>query len=333
MNGLKAYLHGVRFSSLRRLILITLIGCLYSTFLSGIVGISSTWQVSASEYVVRSYRADAEMPNRQNEEEPFMIDDFYPLRYLLDDTVVFEEADIISPIMTNMAKRDIVYIIESDETYAKVITEDGLIGYVHSEFVTDALENIFDDVEETYYAAEDLELLAAPFASASSVASLDYNTEIYIVGKNDYQYWKAEYENLAVYVDKDLLMEEKYIPPAPAPTPAPVVEVSPTYTGSYSGAVLTRQAGVVMGPSGKETYYNLPMGGVISIMQGAGYNYQYWEREDGVKMYGDYVLAACAFSIRPRGTIVETSLGTAICADTGTFAYSNPYQVDIAVNW
>lgn len=112
-----------------------------------------------------------------------------------------------------------------------------------------------------------------------------------------------------------------------------VIQTDENVRDSYNGAILTPSAGTIMGPSGKETYYNLNMSGVISIMQGAGYNYEYWVREDGVKMYGDYVMAACGFDVRPRGTLVETSLGTAICADTGGFAEENPYQIDIAVNW
>ena len=99
---------------------------------------------------------------------------------------------------------------------------------------------------------------------------------------------------------------------------------------------LTKQAGVFDGPSGKETYYNLNMSGVVSIMRGMGYTeeeYPYWVRDDGCKMLGDYVMVAASFDIRPRGTILETSLGAAIVCDTGGFAYSNPTQIDIAVNW
>lgn len=101
----------------------------------------------------------------------------------------------------------------------------------------------------------------------------------------------------------------------------------------YSGAVLTRQAGRIKGPSGDETYYNLPMGGVVSIAQSIGASGSYWVREDGVKMYGDYVMIAANLNIRPRGSLVPTSLGMGIVLDTGSFAESNPYQVDIAVNW
>lgn len=101
----------------------------------------------------------------------------------------------------------------------------------------------------------------------------------------------------------------------------------------YYGEILTPQFGAVMGPSGLETYYNLPMGGVIDIMKSYGYNYKYWVRSDGVKMYGDYVMVAANLNIRKRGSHVKTTRGMGIVCDTGSFAYSNPYQLDIAVNW
>lgn len=97
--------------------------------------------------------------------------------------------------------------------------------------------------------------------------------------------------------------------------------------------VLNRTLGTVMGPSGKETFYNLDMSGVIAIMQNMGYYADYWVREDGVKMYGDYIMVAADLSIRPKGTIVQTSLGMGIVVDTGGFAAMNPYQLDIATTW
>ena len=104
----------------------------------------------------------------------------------------------------------------------------------------------------------------------------------------------------------------------------------------YDGQVLNSRIGTVEGPSGKETYYNLPMSGVISIMRNAGFSeeeYPYWVRDDGCKMLGDYIMVAADLSIRPRGSLVYTSLGMGIVCDTGDFIYSNPYQLDIAVNW
>ena len=92
----------------------------------------------------------------------------------------------------------------------------------------------------------------------------------------------------------------------------------------------------VNGPNGKETYYNLPMHGVVQIMRDAGFSeaeYPYWIRDDGCKMLGDYIMVAADLSIRPRGSIIETSLGTALVCDTGSFVNYNATQIDVAVNW
>ena len=105
---------------------------------------------------------------------------------------------------------------------------------------------------------------------------------------------------------------------------------------SWSGDKLSKGKGVVIGPSGKETYYNLNMTSVVNAMRHMGYSeveYPYWIREDGVKMLGGYVMVAANYKIRPRGTIIESSLGYAIVCDTGSFANTNPTQIDVAVNW
>ena len=101
----------------------------------------------------------------------------------------------------------------------------------------------------------------------------------------------------------------------------------------WKGPVLSKGRGVVYGPSGKETYYNLNMNGVVNMMRSMGNTDEYWVREDGCKMLGDYIMVAANLNIRPRGSIVETSLGEGIVCDTGGFASRNPYQIDIAVTW
>lgn len=103
-----------------------------------------------------------------------------------------------------------------------------------------------------------------------------------------------------------------------------------------NGSNLDAYHGTCNGPSGKETYYNLPMNGVIRIMRSMGYSeeeYPYWVREDGVKMFGDYIMVAADLNIRPKGTILECSLGTAIVVDTGDFAKTNHTQLDVATSW
>ncbi len=101
----------------------------------------------------------------------------------------------------------------------------------------------------------------------------------------------------------------------------------------WKGPVLSKGRGVNYGPSGKETYYNLNMSTVVSIMRSMGYTGEYWVREDGCKMLGEYIMVAANLNLRPRGSIVETSLGDAIVCDTGGFAKRNPTQIDIAVTW
>lgn len=109
-------------------------------------------------------------------------------------------------------------------------------------------------------------------------------------------------------------------------------EPTPAYTPP-TGGCLTPSGGVHNGPSGLETYYNLPMEKVIEQARNFGIEGEYWVRDDGVKMYGDYVILACNRDVHPMGTLVETSLGTGISLDTGGFAAGNPTQCDIAVSW
>ena len=105
---------------------------------------------------------------------------------------------------------------------------------------------------------------------------------------------------------------------------------------SYSGSKLTKSKGTIQGPSGKETYYNLNMSGVVSIMRRKGFSeaeYPYNVRADGVKCLGPYIMVAAHLGNRPRGSKVQTSLGTGLVCDTGGFASGNPSQIDIATSW
>ncbi len=119
-------------------------------------------------------------------------------------------------------------------------------------------------------------------------------------------------------------------------TTTTTVSTTTTTKSSWTGDVLSKSKGVVNGPSGRETYYNLNMTGVINSMRRAGYSeaeYPYWVREDGVKMLGNYVMVAANYNIRPKGSIIESSLGAAIVCDTGSFVKHHPTQIDVAVTW
>lgn len=97
--------------------------------------------------------------------------------------------------------------------------------------------------------------------------------------------------------------------------------------GSYSSSSggLTKSSGVYYYGGRKETYYNLDMGNIVLNAQALGIQGDYWIRNDGVKMYGDYVIVA---SQDRKGTIIETSLGTGIVLD-----YCPAGTIDIATNW
>lgn len=106
---------------------------------------------------------------------------------------------------------------------------------------------------------------------------------------------------------------------------------------TWDGPVLTAYMGVnLYGPSGVETWYNMPMDGFIQFIYDLGFTGYHWIREDGVHMWndgtGDYVICGGYLPVRPRGTKVQTSLGPGIVLDTGYFYYGE-YQLDIATIW
>lgn len=143
---------------------------------------------------------------------------------------------------------------------------------------------------------------------------------------------------ITVSTTKKTFDPNNYVASVAAITTTTITTTTKSAVSSYSwqGEVLTKSKGVVIGPSGRETYYNLDMTKVIRAMRNAGYTeaeYPYWIREDGVKMLGGYVIVAANYEIRPKGTIIESSLGRAIVCDTGSFVKKNPTQIDVAVTW
>lgn len=91
------------------------------------------------------------------------------------------------------------------------------------------------------------------------------------------------------------------------------------------GGVFTNEAGY------KETWYNLKMDKVVSRTdQALGMTDLYWVREDGVKMYGPWVIVAAHPSVT-RYTRLQTSLGEGIVLDTHTTG--DKTLIDIATAW
>ena len=97
-----------------------------------------------------------------------------------------------------------------------------------------------------------------------------------------------------------------------------------------SGDCLNPEDGINYYYGTLETYYNLDMSGVVDWMHSLGYDYEYWVREDGVKMFGDYVMVAADYGWMPKGSILETSLGLAMVCDTGEGGW---YWTDVATCW
>ena len=159
-----------------------------------------------------------------------------------------------------------------------------------------------------------------PSTDAEILSTYNTNDKIKYIEKdiNGVIWGMVEYQEDLGYVRSDYISDEK----------VDIVEQIP----AYNGEKLTKSKGVVYGPSGKETYYNLPMNGVIRLMKDLGYDYEYWVREDGCKMYGDYIMLAANTNIYPKGTIIETSLGIGCVCDHCERAEYDPV-FDLAVTW
>lgn len=100
-------------------------------------------------------------------------------------------------------------------------------------------------------------------------------------------------------------------------------------------SVLNKRMGVNYFNGQKETYYNLRMTGVIRLLDDMGIPHgEYWVRDDGAKMLGDYIMLATDTNRIPKGTIWETSLGTGMIVDhcSGSESYPGVW-IDVAVNW
>ncbi|MGH7158079.1 MAG: ubiquitin-like domain-containing protein [Candidatus Saccharimonadales bacterium] len=104
--------------------------------------------------------------------------------------------------------------------------------------------------------------------------------------------------------------------------------------GTRSVGGLSKSKGVYFftdsrGITHRETYYDLPMGGVMRFCGGS-----YSVRADGAKVDKDgYILVAANLSLYPRCSVVETSLGLGRVYDTGDFTRHHPHGFDLATDW
>lgn len=173
-----------------------------------------------------------------------------------------------------------------------------------------------DPVQETTE-----ETTEVPSYSAEEIAR--YVLDNGINGDERKAYLGERYEEVQKWID------ENYVPPVKSVSTPSQQDVNTGYDYP-TGDVLTPSAGVCYFNGHMETYYNLPMGGVIDIMYSLGYSGDYWVRSDGCKMFGDYIMVAADFGWLPRGSVVLTSLGWGMVCDTGA---GGSNWLDIATCW
>jgi hypothetical protein len=252
--------------------------------------------------------------------------------YLNQDTELRQETEFPAASLETLGKREEVQVLKEEGDQAEVMSRNGQVGWIPESVLTESLNGIFDDTDVTMYASESEVPVYASWQNEDNViGSLKTNDQVQVTGDSTGQYLRVSYNNTVGYINQDLLRD----------TPVTIARVSygsgapVSYT--YDGSVLSPSAGSVYGPSGRETYYNLDMSGVISAMRAMGFdeaNYPYSVRSDGAKMLGPYIMVAANLNSHPKGSTMETSMGTGIVADTGGFAYSGSgVAVDIATAW
>lgn len=173
-------------------------------------------------------------------------------------------------------------------------------------------------VSRKRYAKKEIKIHQLPKKSSYLVGKVKLAGKVKVIGKVKGKKKYSKYV-LIKYKKKTGFVKKKYLTKS-----KPFV---------WKGTKLNRYNGVVQGPTGKETYYNDPMGHLVARLHRMGKKGKYWVRKDGVKMFGKYVMVAANLRLHPRGSKVKTTLGEGIVADTGGFARYRPTWLDIAVSW
>ena len=238
-----------------------------------------------------------------------------------------------------------------------------------SDIADGAEETEFTKEDAVVYVAQAASVKAEPSDDAEEIASIEKYASVHLTGSNGLKYWEVTVGGEIGYIDSALIVrdsaeiealkeddirKEETEAQSRQEQEETIVEktaeaseewaqalkdsrraelAKQTRSLNWNGPVLSRSKGSVYGPSGKETYYNLNMSGCVRNMNRRGYYYDVWVRDDGVKMFGDYIMCAANLGVHPFGSLVECSLGTCIVVDTGGFAAGNPNQLDIAVTW
>lgn len=232
------------------------------------------------------------------------------------DNVAFDDEPIVLDENGRKLDNDVIYIFAPE-------MHVGNIDYTIKQFTEKETKEPpeVNDVSYTRYVTELLNVRSEPNTDSEILGKLKIKTEVNVTGEVVDDNWvEIAYKDNIGYICSDYLVDS-----------VEGIE-NFTYNWDWNGPKLNKYSGWVKGPSGKETYYNLDMSRIVRMMQARGFG-EYWVRSDGAKMLGDYVMVAANLTVHPRGSLVETSLGTGLVCDTGSFAYSDPEQIDTAVTW
>lgn len=246
-------------------------------------------------------------------------------------------ASAIYNINSSIDEEDYVSIIElqvdsmSTSPMETSYTEESIVNEFTEEtedieMTDEVIENPqFVEVPEYYVyinAYSGIRARTSPTIDADNIITvLPYQTKVKIFAESfDGEWAVLNFENQIAYISKEFIQE--------------TLPIDDTYNHNWDGKVLNNSNGKVEGPSGIETYYNLPMSGCVKLMNNLGYYGTVWTRSDGAKMWDEYVMVAADLSIHPKGSLVETTLGTGIVVDTGDFVNNGSgVSLDIATAW
>lgn len=241
-----------------------------------------------------------------------------------DATVLSEVEDLNGEIISSSVAASIT---EATDTLIASIEEDKKLKENTTEYL-DEYSVTVHKVDEIYYAAaEVLNVREMPDIKSGIVTQVNKNDEVHVTGEVTEEEEKTDWVQIEIngqpaYVVAKYLSKEQQ------------EEIIEENNRKWNGQVLDANLGRVYGPSGYETYYNLDMNKCVSILRDKGIEGEYWVREDGVKMYGDYVMVAADLNKHPRGSLVETSVGIGIVCDTGDFTTNGSgTSIDVAVTW
>jgi hypothetical protein len=274
-------------------------------FIALVLFINYYYTVDATAKTVDTILSDA--PVATTESSDVFYDDLYYISSLQQESTTTEVATTEEVVPSANA------IANNEKQKAKEILEQ------YRQYNIEKYKLVpFSKAKKRYVKCDKLRLRNKPNKSKKSIiGTVKYNKKLKILGKvKDSQFVFYGSIESPIFVSKKYLSKKKQ---------------PKKYT--WNGQKLSKGVGTVQGPSGKETYYNMNMSGVVSIMRNMGNKDRYWVREDGCKMLGNYIMVAANLSIRPRGSLVPTSLGMGIVCDTGGFALYQPTQLDLAVVW